>query len=98
MQFEIAQVLGKPAPYDFSGRDRRPQNDRNHGITIFSHTEMTFLGPPGEVILEQEKPLVERFGPILLPTARQENSISYYVLRHLLDFPFLLSISGSVIL
>ena len=56
------------------------------------------LGPPGEVILEQEKPLVERFGPILLPTARQENSISYYVLRHLLDFPFLLSISGSVIL
>ena len=48
------------------------------------------LGPPGEVILEQEKPLVERFGPILLPPARQENSISNTFLRHLLDFHFLL--------
>ena len=58
---------------------------------------MTFLGPPGEVILEQGKPLVERFGPILLPTARQEKSISNTFFRYLLDFPFLLSIPGSVI-
>ena len=51
---------------------------------------MTFLGPPGEVILEQEKPLVERFGPILLPTARQENFTITDFFRYLLDFPFLL--------
>ena len=90
--------MEKPAPYDFSGPDRRPPNDRNHAITIFSHTEMSFLGPPGEVILVQQKPLVERFGPILLPTARQENSTVTNFFRYLLDFPFLLRISGSVIL
>ena len=56
------------------------------------------LGPPGEIILKQEKPLVERFGPILLPPARQENSISNTFLRHLLDFQFHLAISGSLIL
>jgi len=35
------------------GGHRGPQNHRNHGTTIFSHTKMTFLGPPAEVILNQ---------------------------------------------
>ena len=59
---------------------------------------MTFLGPPGGVILEQGKSLVERFGPILLPTAQQENPTVTNFFRYLLDFPFLLWIFGSVIL
>ena len=51
---------------------------------------MTFLGPPAKVILEQQKPLVERFGPILLPPARQEKSTVDTFHRYLLDLPLLL--------
>ena len=63
------------------------------GITesqSFPIPKMIFLGPPGEVILVQQKPLVERFGPILLPTTRQENFTVTNFFRYLLDFPFLL--------
>ena len=50
----------------FSWREPATLKSRNRGSTIFSCFKMNFLGPPRKVILKQEKPLLGRFGPILL--------------------------------